>query len=126
MASVMASNVKNRMFVARARMFHPPDNPLEAPEDRRRGGRRRRPKEGPYIEFAGIDVISIRRRFIATQREFALLMGISPETLRNWEKGRRRPCGPSRALLRLMQAEPEVVAKALRWHIMRDFEEFEH
>ena len=122
----MADNTKNKMFRARARMFHPPDNPLEAPEDQRRGGRRRRQKGDRNLEFAAVDVLAIRRRFIATQREFALVMGISPETLRNWEKGRRTPCGPSRALLRLMRSEPEVVAKALRWHILRDIEEFEH
>ena len=126
MAPVMADNTRNRMFVSRGRMFHPPDNPLGAPEDRVRGGRRRRKKGELGSEFHPVDVISIRRRFIATQRELALIMGISPETLRNWEKGRRKPCGPSRTLLRLMQAEPEVVAKVLRWHRMREFEEFEH
>jgi hypothetical protein len=36
------------------------------------------------------------------------------ETLRNWERGRRRPLGPARALLRIAAAHPDVVASVLR------------
>lgn len=123
----MADNTKYKLFAARARMFMPPDNPLIAPEDQCRGGRRKpRPGEPRGIEFAPPDVLAIRRKFAATQKEFAFLIGISPETLRNWERCRRVPCGPSRALLRVMQAEPEVVAKVLRWHTVRELEQWEH
>jgi len=123
----MANPTKYKLFVARARRFMPPPNPLEAPEDRGRGVRRKRHRgEGVGREFAPPDVLAIRRKFAATQREFAALIGISPETLRNWERARRAPCGPSRALLRVMQAEPEVVAKVLRWHTVRELEEWEH
>ena len=105
----------------------PPPNPLTAPEDRCAGPRRKLPPgEGFGLEFAPPDVQAIRRKFAATQKEFAALIGISPETLRNWEGARRSPCGPSRALLRVMQAEPEVVAKVLRWHTVRELEEWEH
>jgi len=41
------------------------------------------------------------------------MMGISPETLRNWESGRRFPQGPARALLRIAAAHPDVVAAVL-------------
>jgi putative transcriptional regulator len=41
------------------------------------------------------------------------MMGISPETLRNWERGRRWPEGPARALLRIANADPDVVAAVL-------------
>jgi hypothetical protein len=123
----MADPTKYKLFVARARRFMPPENPMTAPEDRCPGGRRRRPPDERYdLEFAPPDVQAIRRKFATTQREFAALIGISPETLRNWERARRHPSGPSRALLRVMQAEPEIVAKVLRWHTLRELEEWEH
>jgi putative transcriptional regulator len=126
-AAGMADNTRNKLFRARARQFLPPPNPMTAPEDRLPGARRRLPRgERAGLEFAPPDVLAIRGKFAASQKEFAQLIGISPETLRNWERARRAPCGPSRALLRVMQAEPEIVAKVLRWHTVRELEQWEH
>ena len=50
-----------------------------------------------------MDFHHIRAKFAATQKEFAKLIGISVETLRNWEEGRRRPHGRARALLRAIE-----------------------
>jgi len=58
-------------------------------------------------------VRAIRRQFGQTRAQFAEMMGISRETLRNWERGRRFPFGPSRALLRVAAADPDVVAAVL-------------
>ena len=41
------------------------------------------------------------------------MIGISRETLRNWERGRRWPQGPARALLRIAAADPDIVAAVL-------------
>src|SRR5262245_31647961 len=68
------------------------------------------------VEFSSLDVRLIRANFGATQEEFAALVGINVETLRNWEKGRRRPHGPARALLRAIDADPFVLARVLNWH----------
>ncbi len=68
------------------------------------------------IEFTPTDVRMIRAKFSATQREFAELIGVSRETLRNWEEGRRRPHGPARALLRAIDADPITLARLLNWH----------
>ncbi len=46
-------------------------------------------------------------------REFALMIGVSVATLRNWEQGRRTPDGPALALLRVAAKNPVVVANAL-------------
>jgi len=70
----------------------------------------------PKVEFTPIDIQHIRAKFLATQKDFARLIGISTETLRNWEKGRRRPHGPGRALLRAIDADPAALARALNWH----------
>jgi putative transcriptional regulator len=65
------------------------------------------------LEFGPIEVLDVRARFHATQEEFARMIGISVDTLRNWEQGKRRPQGPSRALLRVAAANPNLVAATL-------------
>ncbi len=55
----------------------------------------------------------VRAKLGASQSEFALMIGVSVATLRNWEQGRRTPDGPALALLRVAAKNPEVVANAL-------------
>ena len=81
------------------------DNPLQAPST-------------PVDKFTNADVIQLRYKFHATQSQFARMFGISVETLRNWEQGKRKPTGPARALLRVASANPEVVARTL-WRYRR-------
>lgn len=59
------------------------------------------------------DVKAIRESLGQTQLEFAMMIGVSPATLRNWEQGRRQPEGPARALLRVAARNPKAVAAAL-------------
>ncbi|MBX3302381.1 MAG: helix-turn-helix domain-containing protein [Nitrospira sp.] len=56
---------------------------------------------------------SIREKRNASQTEFALIIGISVATLRNWEQGHRTPDGPALALLRVAARNPRAVAEAL-------------
>ena len=72
----------------------------------------------PRVEFTPDAIVEIRYKFHATQRRFAAMFGISVETLRNWEQGKRRPRGPARALLRVARANPEAVARVL-WRYRR-------
>lgn len=65
------------------------------------------------FSFDPADVKAVRARLKKSQPEFALLIGVSLGTLRNWEQGRRVPEGPARALLRVAAAEPRVVARVL-------------
>ena len=69
-------------------------------------------------EFTQAEIIQLRRTFRATQRRFAQMFGISIETVRNWEQGKRKPQGPARALLRVARANPEAVARTL-WRYRR-------
>ncbi len=96
-------------------MFRPP-NPLVDPLAHVKQPLSTKHRGKAKVEFEPYDVQHIRGKFGATQREFARLIGISPETLRNWEKGRRRPHGPGRALLRAIDADPVALARALNWH----------
>jgi putative transcriptional regulator len=43
-----------------------------------------------------------------------MMIGVSIDTLQNWEQGRRQPEGPARALLKIAECEPEAVERALR------------
>ena len=83
----------------------------------RDGGGARASDEWPQ-EFTATHIIEIRYKLHATQRRFAQMFGISVETLRNWEQGKRRPQGPARALLRVAQANPDAVCRAL-WRYRR-------
>jgi putative transcriptional regulator len=62
---------------------------------------------------AEIDVKAIRTRLRLSQSEFARRFGIPPGTLRDWEQHRRRPEGPARVLLVVIDQEPEAVNRAL-------------
>ena len=58
---------------------------------------------------SGEDISALRRFVGLTQVQFALAMGISVHTLRNWEQGRRRPEGPAIALLRIAARHPRII-----------------
>lgn len=58
---------------------------------------------------ADVDVAKLRSRFHLSQAKFAALLGISVQTLQNWEQRRRRPEGPARVLLRVAAAHPAAV-----------------
>ena len=66
------------------------------------------------FEFKPADVKKIRDKLGKSQTDFAMMIGVSVATLRNWEQGRRKPEGPARALLKLVEAMPDDVAKVLR------------
>jgi putative transcriptional regulator len=82
----------------------------------RQAGRIRRGKMRPnrVTTFQPVDIRGIRDRLGKSQTEFAMMIGVSVGTLRNWEQGRRTPEGPACALLRVAERNPEAVADALR------------
>jgi len=59
------------------------------------------------------DVAAIRERLGLTQEQFARTFGIPVGTLRDWEQRRKEPDSPARALLRVIEREPEAVRRAL-------------
>ena len=81
----------------------------------RQAGRMRRGDMAPgrVTVVRPADVKAIRARLGKTQTEFAMMIGVSPATLRNWEQGRRQPEGPARALLRVAARHPKAVEAAL-------------
>jgi len=73
-------------------------------------------KASREFTFTPDDVRAIRNRLHKSQDEFALMLGVSVATLRNWEQGRRQPHGPARALLKIASQNPKAVEKALGRH----------
>jgi putative transcriptional regulator len=63
--------------------------------------------------FKPADVKTLRAELGQSQAEFALMIGVSVSTLRNWEQGRRTPDGPALALLKVTAHNPEAVVEAL-------------
>lgn len=61
-----------------------------------------------------IDVKAIRTNLGMTQDEFASQFGFSVNTLRQWEQGARRPEGPTRAYLLVIERAPKAVQRALQ------------
>lgn len=59
--------------------------------------------------MTGPEAIAIIDRIGLTQRQFALLVGIHPNTVTKWANG-TEPMGPAQALLKLLDHRPEDVA----------------
>jgi putative transcriptional regulator len=66
-------------------------------------------KPARAFTFAESEVKKIRDQYGLSQDKFAILMGISTATLRNWEQGRRKPEGPARILLQVAEKHPDAL-----------------
>jgi putative transcriptional regulator len=60
-----------------------------------------------------VDVKALRRRLGLTQGEFAGIYGFTLGRLRDWEQGRTAPAASDRALLTVLDKDPEAVQRAL-------------
>lgn len=65
------------------------------------------------VEVPEPDVAAIRARTGLSQSVFARNIGVRLGTLKNWEQGRRRPEGPARVLLALIDRRPSIVQEEL-------------
>jgi putative transcriptional regulator len=70
---------------------------------------KRASKPSRTFTFAESEVKKIREQYGLSQDKFAILMGISTATLRNWEQGRRKPEGPARVLLQAAAKHPRAL-----------------
>ena len=61
--------------------------------------------------FEKQEVRRIRENLSVSQGDFASLMGVSVDTVQNWEQGRRTPTGPARVLLTIVQHQPGILAE---------------
>lgn len=61
-----------------------------------------------------LNVKALRAKIGVSQASFARNYKISLRTLQDWEQGRRKPQGPARVLLMLIEADPNWVREALK------------
>jgi putative transcriptional regulator len=71
-------------------------------------------KASRTFTFPESEVKKIRDQYGLSQDKFAILMGISTATLRNWEQGRRKPEGPTRVLLQVAAKHPDALLDLAR------------
>lgn len=88
----------------------------ELVESVREGGAILKGKAAPSrtFEVEPPRIKEIRETYDLSQVEFAALLGISVDTLQNWEQGRRTPPGPAKVLLQVVAKHPEAV-----WDVVR-------
>ncbi len=70
-------------------------------------------KASRTFKFNEVDVKAIREGIGVSQSDFAYMIGVSVDTVQNWEQGRCRPAGPAKALLRAIRNDPEAIVRAL-------------
>ena len=75
--------------------------------------RRGRAKASRAYKYNAVDIRKLRKSVKVSQSEFARMIGVSVDTVQNWEQGRRTPRGPAMALLRVFEENPKVVVNAL-------------
>lgn len=59
------------------------------------------------------DVAALRKKVGLSQAQFAKSIGVALGTLQGWEQGRRKPVGPARVLLALIEKRPSIVRDEL-------------
>jgi putative transcriptional regulator len=87
----------------------------ELRESIKEAGKIRRGKAKParVFQYDAVDIRKLRESVDVSQTQFARMIGVSKDTLQNWEQGRRRPRGPAKALLRVFEMDPQAVVRAL-------------
>ena len=55
------------------------------------------------------DLVKIRGKLGLSQSKFASLLGISADTLQNWEQRRGEPTGPAKVLLEISLKHPRLL-----------------
>lgn len=54
---------------------------------------------------------ALMKKLDTNERAFALLMNVSPLTVRLWVTGAAHPCGTSCRLMQIYEAGPEIIGK---------------
>lgn len=70
---------------------------------------RNTPAVRPAPVLSATAVKAIRSAYGMSQPVFAQVLNVSPETVKGWEQGKKRPDGPARRLLEVVQRHPDLV-----------------
>lgn len=64
-------------------------------------------------EYSPAAVKAQMKRLDMNERAFALLMNVSPKTVRMWITGAARPCSIARRLMQIYEAGPELIGRLI-------------
>ena len=64
-------------------------------------------------EYSPTAIKRLMAKLDLNEKAFALLMNITPYTVRLWTTGAVKPCNPARRLMQLYEAAPELVGKII-------------
>jgi len=67
-------------------------------------------------EYAPAMVKGLMKKLDMNERAFALLMNVSPSTVRLWITGATLPCGTARRLMQIYETGPEIIGKIVGYH----------
>ena len=56
------------------------------------------------------DIVNLRKKLHLSQQKFAKTYHINPETLKKWEQRKRNPDSISRAYLKCIAKQPQIIA----------------
>ena len=65
-------------------------------------------------QYVAERIREIRDHMALSQPVFAAALNVSPETIRAWEQGKRKPDGPTLRLLEVAERHPEVLLESIR------------
>ena len=68
--------------------------------------RHQKEDDNQAMKDAALFARRVRKRLGLTQAEFSRQIEVPIDTIRNWEQGKRRPTGPAKALLKLLNNMP--------------------
>lgn len=77
--------------------------------------------EVPDYTPAAVTTLMSRHRL--NERGFAILMNVTPMTVKLWTSGAVRPCGQSRRLMQIIEAYPDIIDKVVGYEPDADCEE---
>lgn len=72
-------------------------------------GAARCPDYGPDM------VKALMKQLDMNEKGFALLMNVSPSTVRLWTSGAAQPCGTAKRLMQIYETAPETVCRIVGW-----------
>ena len=103
------------MAKKRVKIFNQLKEALEDVRNYRRGKRtdlRVTELPSPPKRIAPTEIRRIRRSLNASQAVFAIYLNVSPNAVRSWEQGRRRPQQAALKLLAIAKSNPRALLSA--------------
>ena len=71
-------------------------------------------------EYSPSMVKALMKKLETNEKAFALLMNVTPSTVRLWTSGAAQPCGTAKRLMQIYETAPEIVSRIAGVHSPAD------